>query len=180
MTTVDSLANRTPSVTAEHGVRITEFGRYAMLYGLALVFVWIGAMKFTAYEAGAIEGLVASSPLLSWLYVVFDQRGAAELIGIIEITAAVLLAARPWSAIAGVLGAIIAIGALVMTLSFLLTAPGWEASLGGFPALSVVPGQFLLKDAALLGIAIFVLGDSLSDANAQFDQRRNARRNNIR
>jgi reactive chlorine resistance protein C len=36
-------------------------------------------------------------------------------------------------------------------------APGWEASLGGFPALSDLPGQFLLKDIVLLGAAVWSL-----------------------
>lgn len=60
---------------------VSKVGRYVALYGLVLVFGWIGAMKFTAYEAGAIAGLIASSPLLSWLYAVFDQHGAATVIG---------------------------------------------------------------------------------------------------
>ncbi|MFA9475147.1 MAG: DUF417 family protein [Filomicrobium sp.] len=45
-----------------------------------------------------------------------------------------------------------------------MSAPGWEASLGGFPALSVVPGQFLLKDVVLLGAGLVVAGDALSEA----------------
>jgi len=49
-----------------------------------------------------------------------------------------------------------------LTFSFLLTAPGWEQSLGGFPALSVVPGQFLLKDAVLFAGALFLAGSELS------------------
>jgi uncharacterized membrane protein YkgB len=45
-------------------------------------------------------------------------------------------------------------------LSFLLTTPGvWEASAGGFPALSVVPGQFLAKDFVLFGGAVWLSGD---------------------
>jgi uncharacterized membrane protein YkgB len=146
-----------------HAADISRAGRYATLYGLVLVFAWIGAMKFTAYEAGAIEGLVASSPLLSWLYTIFDQRGAANVIGVIEITAAALLASRPWSAIAGALGAVLVTATTAVTLTFLFTAPGWEPSLGGFPALSVVPGQFLIKDAVLLGAALWLLGDTLRD-----------------
>lgn len=43
-----------------------------------------------------------------------------------------------------------------------ITAAGWEASLGGFPALSVVPGQFLLKEVVLLAAAIALLGNALS------------------
>ena len=49
------------------------------------------------------------------------------------------------------------------TLSFLFSTPGWEPSLGGFPALSVVPGQFVLKDVVLLGVAVWLLGDILQD-----------------
>jgi uncharacterized membrane protein YkgB len=48
-----------------------------------------------------------------------------------------------------------------VTLSFLFSAPGWEQSLGGFPALSVVPGQFLLKDVVLLAASISLLGRAL-------------------
>ncbi len=148
------------------GAYVSTFGRYVMLYGLVLVFGWIGAMKFTAYEAGAIEGLVASSPFLSWLYAVFDQRGVANLIGVTELTAAALIALRPWSAIAGAAGSLIAAATLCATLTFLFSAPGWEPSLGGFPALSVVPGQFLIKDVVLLGAALWILGDSLKDVGA--------------
>jgi uncharacterized membrane protein YkgB len=50
-----------------------------------------------------------------------------------------------------------------VTLTFLLTAPIWEASLGGFPALSVVPGQFLVKGAVPFGAALWLLGDALRD-----------------
>jgi uncharacterized membrane protein YkgB len=35
------------------------------------------------------------------------------------------------------------------------------ASAGGFPVLSVLPGQFLLKDLVLIGAALWTLGDSL-------------------
>ena len=147
------------------GAELARVGRYITLYGLVLVFAWIGAMKFTAYEAGAIEGLVASSPLLSWLYTVFDLRGVSNLIGVIEIAAAALLALRPWSARAGAAGAALVAATTAVTVTFLITAPVWETSLGGFPALSVVPGQFLIKDVVLFGAAVWLLGDALRDAS---------------
>ena len=54
-----------------------------------------------------------------------------------------------------------AVGMFLATLSFLLTTPGvWEPSLGGFPALSALPGQFLIKDLALLGISLWTLGEA--------------------
>lgn len=149
------------------GEAIERIGRLATLYGLALVFLWIGSMKFTAYEANAIKGLVASSPLMSWLYSVTDVRSVANLIGTAEVTTGVLLVLRPWNAVAGALGGFLAAATTAMTLTFLFSAPGWEASLGGFPALSVVPGQFLLKDIVLFGAGIAVLGSSLKDIRDQ-------------
>ena len=76
-------------------------------------------------------------------------------------TALVLLMGVRYKA-AAIAGALAAIVTFCVTLSFLFTAPGWEASLGGFPALSVVPGQFLLKDAVLLAAAFSLLGKALS------------------
>ncbi len=144
------------------GHRVSVLADHAVLFSTVLVLGWIGAMKFTAYEAGAIEGLVASSPLVSWLYSVLSLQGASNLIGSIEIaTAATLLIGIRYKT-AAILGALAAVATFSVTLSFLFTAPGWEASLGGFPALSVVPGQFLLKDAVLLAVALSLLGKALS------------------
>ena len=122
-------------------------------------------MKFTAYEAGAIEGLVASSPLTAWLYTMFSLQGASNLIGGVELIIAAMLLIGIRNKQAAIFGALGAIATFTITLSYLLTAPGWEASLGGFPALSVVPGQFLLKDVVLLSAAILLLGKALSRQN---------------
>ncbi len=132
-----------------------------MRAAIVIVLAWVGAMKFTAYEAGAIEGLVASSPFTSWLYSVFSVQGASNLIGTVEIATAAVLVAGVWSARASVIGAAAAAGTFLLTSSFLLSAPVWEKTLGGFPFLSVVPGQFLLKDLVLLAAALFLLGRSL-------------------
>lgn len=48
------------------------------------------------------------------------------------------------------------------TLSFLFTTPGViDTFANGFPVLSAKPGQFLLKDIVLLGVALWTLGESL-------------------
>jgi uncharacterized membrane protein YkgB len=52
------------------------------------------------------------------------------------------------------------------TLTFLFSTPGWEASLGGFPALSVVPGQFIIKDIVLFAAAVWSLGEALPSARS--------------
>ena len=136
---------------------LSVFSDYAVRYAIVIVLAWIGMMKFTAYEAAAIEGLVASSPLLAWLYAVASQQAVSNLIGIIEISIAVALALGPFFRTAALLGALGAIVTFSITLTFLFTAPGWEASLGGFPALSVLPGQFLLKDIVLLAASLSLL-----------------------
>ncbi|KFK66658.1 hypothetical protein JS85_24690 [Vibrio vulnificus] len=60
-----------------------------------------------------------------------------------------------------ILGAASATLTFAVTTSFLFTAPIAEASLGGFPAISVVPGQFLLKDIVLLSAALSLLAKAL-------------------
>jgi uncharacterized membrane protein YkgB len=42
---------------------IKKIGAFLLRYGLVLVLGWIGAMKFTAYEAEGIKALVAPSHL---------------------------------------------------------------------------------------------------------------------
>lgn len=147
-----------------HASTLQLTGTFVMRYGLALTLAWIGAMKFTAYEAQAIQPLVTNSPLMSWVYTIFSVRTYSTLVGIVEIGAAVLIAVRPLSAKLAALGSGLATLIFLGTLSFLFSTPGWEASLGGFPALSVVPGQFLVKDLVLLGAALWMLGEALAQA----------------
>jgi reactive chlorine resistance protein C len=155
-----SFGVRSEEVAATGG-RFESVGLHMTRYAIVIVLVWIGAMKFTAYEAGAIEPLVTNSPLMSWLYAIFSVQATSNLIGVAEIAAGVLIALRPWSAIACVVGSLMAIATFVVTLTFLFSTPGWEPSLGGFPALSVAPGQFILKDAVLLGASVWSLGEAL-------------------
>ena len=136
-------------------------GSALLHYGLVLVIGWIGMMKFTAYEAGAIQPLVANSPFMSWVYHLFSARTFSTLLGIVEVGTAVMMAMRPWSPNVSALGSALAAMTFLTTLTFLFSTPGWEASLGGFPALSVVPGQFLIKDVVLLGASLWSLGATL-------------------
>jgi uncharacterized membrane protein YkgB len=141
--------------------RVEAVGRGLARYGLVVVVGWIGFMKFTGYEAEGIRLYVTNSPLLSWVYGLMSVRGFSALLGVVEVGIALLIAARPFAPRAVVLGSALAVGMFLTTLSFLLTTPGvWEPSLGGFPALSGKPGQFLLKDLALLGISLWSLGEA--------------------
>jgi reactive chlorine resistance protein C len=137
-----------------------KLGTFFIRYGLVLVLGWIGAMKFTAYEAEGIKTLVETSPFMSWMYKVLSLQATSNVIGVAELTAAALIAIRPLSAKLSAIGSVLAVLTFLTTLTFLFSLPGWEKSLGGFPALSG-SGGFLLKDTVLLGAALFTLGDSL-------------------
>lgn len=136
-----------------------SLGAFLIRYGLVLVLGWIGAMKFTAYEAEGIKTLVETSPLMSWMYRVLSLQATSNVIGITELIAAALIAIRPLSSKLSAIGSVLAVFTFLTTLTFLFSLPGWEKSLGGFPALSG-SGGFLLKDIVLLGAAFFTLGES--------------------
>lgn len=156
-----------PWASSTRGQRVSraleELAKHALRYALVLVLLWIGGMKFTSVEAKAIEGLVANSPLLGWMYALLSVETASALIGVAELVIAGLIAARPFSARLAAVGSALAVGMFLTTLSFLGSTPGvFEASLGGFPALSVLPGQFLLKDLVLFAVALWSFAEAWS------------------
>jgi uncharacterized membrane protein YkgB len=146
------------AVMTEHPVAIA--GRLLVRYGLVVIIAWIGALKYTTYEATAIQPLVAHSPLLSWVYDIFSVRTFAAVLGSAEIVAALLIALRPLAPRVSVVGSALGVLLFLGTVSFLFSTPGVTAA-GGFPVLSVLPGQFLLKDLVLVSAALWTLGDSL-------------------
>ena len=146
------------------GERLRLIGMQLARYGLVLVLFWIGGMKFTAYEAEGIKPLVANSPLMSWAYRVMSVGGFSALLGVVEIAIGMLIALRPVWPLGSAVGSGLAAGMFLTTLSFLITTPGWEPSLGGFPALSAMPGQFLLKDIVLFAVALLSAGEALEAA----------------
>ena len=143
------------------GVQISALGALLLRYGLVLVIGWIGAMKFTAYEAEAIRPLVTNSPLLSWAYSVWSVQNFSNLLGVVELLVALFIALRPVSATLTAIGSAMGIGMFLTTLSFLFSTPGWEPTLGGFPALSALVGGFLIKDCVLLGACVWSLGEAV-------------------
>ena len=75
-------------------------------YGLVLVLLLIGVLKFTPGEAAGIQPLVAHNPLMSWMYGVLSVQGVSNLIGTIEIAIAALIALRPLSPRASFVGSL--------------------------------------------------------------------------
>ncbi len=147
--------------TNDLGYTLENVGANVIRYGLVIILVFVGALKFTAYEAEGIQGLVANSPLMSWAYGIFSVRTFSSMLGVIEIALGVLIATRPFAPKVSAIGSIGSIIMFLITLSFLLTTPGvWQPGYG-FPFPSPMPGQFLAKDLLLLGAAIWTAGEAL-------------------
>ena len=130
-------------------------------YALVIILLWVGALKFTAYEAEALQVFVENSPLLSWLYDVVSVRTFSTLLGIFEITLGLMIATRPFMPKVSAVGSLGALLLFLGTLTFVFSTPGvWQPGYG-FPYLSPDPGQFLAKDVALAAIAIWTAGEAL-------------------
>ncbi|WP_262270546.1 YkgB family protein [Microvirga yunnanensis] len=157
-----SLAGRgaTPlDLVDRYGRSVTTAGLYA---SLVVVYAWFGGMKFTAYEAQGLTGLVGNSPFLSWAYSLLSVRGFSSFLGVIELSIGALIAARLVSPVYSLAGGLLSAGLFVTTLSFMVTTPGVFVADMGFPAISVAPGQFLLKDIGLLALSAWIAVDSLA------------------
>ncbi len=150
--------------STDWGHTLESVGATMLRYGLVIILLWVGALKFTAYEAEGIQGLVANSPFLSWAYGVFSVRTFAALLGTGEIAIALMIAMRSISPKVSAIGSFGAILLFLVTLTFMFTTPGvWQPGYG-FPFPSPMPGQFLAKDVALLAIAIWTAGEALRAA----------------
>jgi len=154
-----TLANPGTHVAAQLGTQVAR-------YGVAIILLAIGILKFTAAEANGIVPLMTTSPLLRWMYEVWSTQGASRVIGTIEIISAIGIASRVFSVRAAIVGSALAVATFVVTLSFFLSAPGvWDAALG-FPFLGGT-GQFLVKDIVLLGVSLWSLGESLASVRRE-------------
>ncbi|SEO95217.1 Uncharacterized membrane protein YkgB [Luteibacter sp. UNC138MFCol5.1] len=179
--------------------RTERVGPNLMRLAIAIVFIWIGLLKFVPYEADSITPFVANSPVMSFFYnhpteykahlthegqLVPEQRewqtanntyGFSTGLGIVELTIAALVLAYPLSKKLGLLGAFLSFGTTLVTLSFLVTTPeAWVAALGdaqhGFPYLSGA-GRLVLKDTMMLA-GSWVIGVDAAKAILAENQKR--------
>ncbi len=152
--------------STQAGRTLEQLGAMVIRYGLVVILVWVGALKFTAYEAEGIKPLVENSPLMSWALQVFGLATLSKLIGVVEIGLGLLIATRFFAPGVSAIGSLGAIGVFLITLTFVLTTPGvWQPGYG-FPFPSPMPGQFLLKDLLLLGAAMWTAGEALVAARS--------------
>jgi len=140
--------------------RLAAAGRGVLRYGLmALLLLW-GGFKFFAFEAEGIRPLVEHSPFLRWLYPLLGVRGTSGLIGVIEVSAAILIGLRRWRPDLSAVGSLLAAGTFLVTLSFLASTPGVFAPTNPF-------GGFLMKDIMFLGAALYTAAEALEAAKVR-------------
>ena len=157
-----ALTNRKLAEAAQRGYLwkfMENLGVNVSRYGLVVTLLLIGVLKFTASEAQGIQPLVANSPLMFWLYRILSVQGVSNLIGVIEIAVALLIALRPFSAKLSFIGSIGAIITFLLTVSFLFSTPGAFHFSHGFPVLGNA-GQFLVKDLVLLGASVWTAAEA--------------------
>ncbi|MEJ7760962.1 MAG: DUF417 family protein [Gemmatimonadaceae bacterium] len=164
-TTVNRTDHKSRADISRSGLE--SVGARVLRYGLAMVLIWIGALKFAAYEAKGVADLVAESPLMSWMLSIMSGASAARLIGCVEILLGLMIASRAFAPRISALGSLGAIGVFLITLTLLLSTPGvWQPGYG-FPFLSPMPGGFLAKDLIFLGAAIWTAGEAMRAADAR-------------
>lgn len=167
--------------------RSDEFGVHLCRISIAIVFLWIGWLKFIPYEADSIVPFVAHSPFMSWLYndplnylqymnhegvlnpahrawhEMNNTYGYSNGLGVVEITFALLLLGHYVSPKVGLVGAVLCFLTPFVTYSFLIFTPetwvhGQDAHTG-FPYLSGA-GRLVLKDAMMSAAAFVAMSDS--------------------
>lgn len=155
---------------------------------IAIVFIWIGLLKFVPYEADSITPFVANSPFMSFFYehpeeyrqhlthegelkpeerawqTANNTYAFSDGLGVVELIIAALVLANPVSRWLGLAGGVLAFLTPFVTLSFLITTPeAWVMPLGdahyGFPYLSGA-GRLVLKDTLMLAGAAMIMADS--------------------
>jgi len=169
---VEPVTTSARSTEATLGRRLEGLGTILLRYGLVVILLWVGLLKFTTYEAEAIQVFVENSPLLSWLYDVVSVRTFSTLLGIFEIVLALMIAARPFAPKVSAVGSLGALVLFLVTLTLVFSTPGaWQPDYG-FPYLSPDPGQFLAKDVALAAIALWTAGEALRASQESRDHRR--------
>jgi reactive chlorine resistance protein C len=131
-------------------------------WSMVAIFIWFGMQKFTPYAAEAIAPLIANSPFVRWLGM-FGERGEAKIIGTIELTTGAVLIIGSVIPMASAVGAAMACVTFLLTTSFVFSTPGiTQKSSTGFPIISTLLEQFLIKDIALFAASFTLLLASLS------------------
>jgi uncharacterized membrane protein YkgB len=124
--------------------------------GMIVMLLWAGSYKMTAPGAEGIIPLVSNSPLISWQFKLFGPYIGSDLIGLTEITAAILMIAGYLRPKAGIVGGLIASFMFLITTTMVITTPGATIAVHGMRYMTFL-GLFLFKDVISLGVSLYLI-----------------------
>jgi uncharacterized membrane protein YkgB len=127
--------------------------------GMIVMLLWAGSYKMTAPGAEGIIPLVSNSPLIWWHFALFGPYIGSDIIGLTEITAAILLIAGYVKPKAGIIGALITTLMFFTTSTMLLSTPGAIIAVPGISHMRYMSflGLFLFKDVISLGVSLYLI-----------------------
>ena len=123
--------------------------------GMIVMLLWAGSYKMTAPGAEGIVPLVSNSPLIWWHFKLFGPYIGSDIIGLTEITAAILIAAGYVKPKAGIIGGLIVALMFFITSTMVITTPSAIISVPGIHGMRYMSflGLFLFKDVISLGVS---------------------------
>jgi len=127
--------------------------------GMIVMLLWAGSYKMTAPGAEGIVPLVSNSPLIWWHFKLFGPYIGADIIGLTEITVAILIIAGYLRPKAGIIGGLIASLMFFITSTMVITTPGAIISIPGIHGMRYMSflGLFLFKDVISLGVSFYLI-----------------------
>jgi uncharacterized membrane protein YkgB len=127
--------------------------------GMIVMLLWAGSYKLTAPGAEGIIPLVSNSPLTSWHFRLLGPYLGSDIIGLTEITAALLIIAGYVRPQAGIIGGFITTLMFFVTSTMLITTPGAIVAVHGIRYMRYMSflGLFLFKDVIALGASFYLV-----------------------
>jgi uncharacterized membrane protein YkgB len=124
--------------------------------GMIVMLLWAGSYKMTAPGAEGIVLLVSNSPLIWWHFKLFGPYIGSDIIGLAEITAAILIIAGYVQPKAGIIGGLIVALIFFITSTMVITTPSAIISVPGIHGMRYMSflGLFLFKDVISLGVSL--------------------------
>src|ERR1700739_70388 len=131
---------------------VCSIGMIGMLLGA-------GAYKMTAPGAEGIAPLVAHSPLIFWHFLLFGPYIGSDIIGLTEMTAAILFIIGYFKPKAGIIAGLITTFMFFTTSSMIITTPGAIIAVPGIAYMRYMSflGLFLFKDVIALGVSLYLV-----------------------
>jgi uncharacterized membrane protein YkgB len=127
--------------------------------GMIVMLLWAGSYKMTRPGAEGIIPLVSHRPLIFWHFLLFGPYIGSDIIGLTEITAAILFIVGYFKPKAGIIAGLITTFMFFTTSSMIMTTPGAIIAVPGIAYMRYMSflGLFLFKDVIALGVSLYLV-----------------------